>query len=209
MLVLGDYYLAHLSEAVSVDRMDFAGELPAKDWAVNGTTSGSGQARLVSPVFDRKNYDPAHTSYGTKLESMASLLAEMEAGIEPLAESYATDEAELLVVAYGTAGRYLSYVIRELRKDALPIGIIRPVTLWPFPAKVIAQAARTARAVAVYELNAGQMIDDVRLSVLGEAPVFPIGGPSYDGDGFGIAPDLNTNVLAERLRGALERARSL
>jgi 2-oxoglutarate ferredoxin oxidoreductase subunit alpha len=79
--------------------------------------------------------------------------------------------------------------------------------LVPFPSEVIAAAARNAKAVAVYENNAGQMLDDVRLSVLGDAPVDFIGGLSLDPSGFGIAPDLHVGVLRRRVLDIAERHR--
>jgi 2-oxoglutarate ferredoxin oxidoreductase subunit alpha len=69
----------------------------------------------------------------------------------------------------------------------------------------IAAAARRAQAVAVYENNAGQMLDDVRLAVLGDAPVAFIGGLSLDASGFGIAPDLDVKVLRARILDLVER----
>jgi 2-oxoglutarate ferredoxin oxidoreductase subunit alpha len=72
--------------------------------------------------------------------------------------------------------------------------------LFPFPSAAVADAAAGAQVVAVYENNQGQMIDDVRLSVLGRAPVEFIGGLSLDSSGFGIAPDLDVDVLAARIK---------
>ena len=66
-------------------------------------------------------------------------------------------------------------------------------------------ATRGARAVAVYENNQGQMVDDVRLAVLGGAPVYFIGGLSMDSSGFGIAPDLDVAVLVRRIREVVGR----
>jgi 2-oxoglutarate ferredoxin oxidoreductase subunit alpha len=80
---------------------------------------------------------------------------------------------------------------------------VRPITLVPFPTEVIARAARGARSVLVYENNQGQMIDDVRLAVLGAAPVRFIGGLSLDSSGFGIAPDLDVAVLRARIEEAM------
>jgi 2-oxoglutarate ferredoxin oxidoreductase subunit alpha len=82
----------------------------------------------------------------------------------------------------------------------MPVGFVRPITLWPFPTAAVAAAAERARAVAVYELNLGQMLDDVRLAVLGRCPVEFIGGISFDGSGFGIAPDLDVELLEARIR---------
>jgi 2-oxoglutarate ferredoxin oxidoreductase subunit alpha len=70
----------------------------------------------------------------------------------------------------------------------------------------VVKAVEGARAVAVYENNAGQMIDDVRLAVLGRAPVHFIGGLSLDSSGFGIAPDLDVAVIRARIEKVVEGA---
>ena len=116
-------------------------------------------------------------------------------------------EADVVVVAFGTPGAYVRSAVRSLRSDGVRVGWIRPVTLVPFPSEVIAAAARNAKVVAVYENNAGQMLDDVRLSVLGDAPVAFIGGLSLDASGFGIAPDLQVSVLRRRILDVAERHR--
>jgi 2-oxoglutarate ferredoxin oxidoreductase subunit alpha len=94
--------------------------------------------------------------------------------------------------------------VRQLRAKGAKVGLVRPITLFPFPADVVAAAASGARAVAVYENNQGQMVDDVRLSVLGAAPVHFIGGLSIDDSGFGIAPDLEVATLRRRIADVLE-----
>jgi 2-oxoglutarate ferredoxin oxidoreductase subunit alpha len=114
----------------------------------------------------------------------------------------------LVVVAFGTPGRYIRHVVNELHAEGLPIGYVRPITLWPFPSAVITRASETARKIAVYELNHGQMIDDVRLAVEGRAPVEFIGGASFDYYGFGIAPDLDVEVLTERVRNSFDELRA-
>jgi len=206
VLFLGDYYLAHVQVAVDPARADF-GPVPAKDWAVMGTTGGTGRAKLVSPLSHSKSNDRAPDGYGGHLQRIADHVAAMAEGIEPMVETEFLDDAELVVVAYGTPAHYIRYVVAQLRAEGLPVGFVRPITLWPFPAEAVARAAERARAVAVYELNSGQMIDDVRLAVLGRAPVHFIGGISFDNSGFGIAPDLDVRVLSGRVRAALERSR--
>jgi 2-oxoglutarate ferredoxin oxidoreductase subunit alpha len=84
--------------------------------------------------------------------------------------------------------------------------LFRPITLWPFPSEALAAATTGARRVAVLEQNAGQMIDDVRLSILGSVPVVSIGGISTDAAGFGIGPLLDTNVIRGRVEGVLNEA---
>jgi 2-oxoglutarate ferredoxin oxidoreductase subunit alpha len=117
-------------------------------------------------------------------------------------EAEATEDAELVVVAFGTLARFARFVARGLRREGARVGYFRPVTLWPFPSEALAQATRGARRIAVLEQNAGQMIDDVRLAVLGRTPVSAIGGISSDAAGFGIGPLLD----AQNVRGRIETA---
>ena len=80
----------------------------------------------------------------------------------------------------------------------MKVGWVRPISLWPFPAETVAAAAGRVRALAVFEQNAGQMIDDVRLAALGTVPVVPIGGISHDPSGFGVGPALQpASIIAK------------
>lgn len=206
VLFLGDYYLAHVQEAVDTSPIDF-GAVPEKPWALDGSSSGSGAAKLVSPIFATKRDDPHQVTYGEHLERMAQRFGEMKLGVKPMVETGFVEDADLVVVAYGTPGRYIRFVVSELRAEGLPVGFVRPVTLWPFPAEAVAAAARGAAAVAVYELNTGQMVDDVRLAVLGTRPVHFIGRVRIDSSGFGMSSDLDVDILASRIRGLLDTVR--
>lgn len=86
-------------------------------------------------------------------------------------KEYATEDAELLLVAYGTVGRICLSVVREARKEGLRVGLLRPQTLWPFPAARLAELSQQVRGILVSEMNAGQMLEDVKLAVLGHTPV--------------------------------------
>jgi 2-oxoglutarate ferredoxin oxidoreductase subunit alpha len=86
-------------------------------------------------------------------------------------KEYETEDAELLLVAFGTVGRICQTVVREARAQGIRVGLLRPVTLWPFPAERIAELAEQARGILVVEMNAGQMVEDVRLAVEGRRPV--------------------------------------
>jgi 2-oxoglutarate ferredoxin oxidoreductase subunit alpha len=131
----------------------------------------------------------------------------MAAEVEPLIETVGTEDADVVAVAFGTPGKYVRAAVRSMRDDGLKVGYARPITLWPFPTDVLARACDGAKAVAVYENNQGQMIEDVRLSILGHAPVRFIGGLSLDSAGFGIAPDLDVGVIRSRLEAVLEDVR--
>lgn len=204
VLFMGDYYLAHVEQAVEVSPIDFPGA-PDRSWALDGATGGSGRAKLISPLGAGKRNDPGYEDHGRYLARIGDSVRAMAAGVEPMAETAWVDGAELVVVAYGTPARYVRAAVEELRREGLAAGMVRPVTLWPFPDTAVAEAASSARAVAVYELNLGQMVDDVRLATRGRCPVQFVGGISFDSSGFGIAPDLDVELLAGRLRQLLER----
>ena len=205
VLVFGDYYLAHTTGSVSVERREF-GPLPLADWALDGSTGGSGGAKIVSPLGTHKRRDGSGYNLADHYRSCAAETARMAAEIEPLIEVEGVEDADVVAIAFGTPGKYLRAAVRAMRADGLRVGYVRPITLWPFPSDAVARACAGARAVAVYENNQGQMLDDVRLAVLGRAPVTFIGGLSLDSAGFGIAPDLDVGVLRARLEDVLAGA---
>ncbi|MBW2312595.1 MAG: hypothetical protein JRH10_00270 [Deltaproteobacteria bacterium] len=199
VLVMGDYLLAHTSEAVAVERVAFDPQ-PSKDWAVDGSLGGSGRSRNLNPIGMEKG------SKGIDPDRFWRRLQEKQDRIEaaePRHETFATEDAELVVVAYGTVARFARYVVQELRAEGAKVGLFRPITLWPFPSEALAACTAGATRVACLEQNAGQMIDDVRLAVLGRAPVVPIGGISTDPAGFGIGRLLDAAVVRGRVEAAL------
>jgi 2-oxoglutarate ferredoxin oxidoreductase subunit alpha len=203
VLVFGDYYLAHTSMSVSIAPVDF-GPLPVDDWSLDGSTGGSGRARLVSPLGTNKQKDDREYDLSEHYAACARATTEMLAGIDPIADTGYLDDADVVVVAFGTPGKYVRAAVSKLRADGASVGYIRPVTLLPFPSDAVTRVAERAKAIAVYENNQGQMVDDVRLAVSGRVPVRFIGGLSLDSSGFGIAPDLDTAVLRTRIQEVLD-----
>ena len=90
---------------------------------------------------------------------------------EVLVESQYTEDADIVVVAYGATARIVNSAVKSARAKGLKVGVIRPITLWPFPEKVIAQAADSCKAMLCVEMSMGQMVDDVRLAANGKVPV--------------------------------------
>jgi 2-oxoglutarate ferredoxin oxidoreductase subunit alpha len=90
---------------------------------------------------------------------------------EPRWAGESLDDVEVVVVAYGTAARVARTAVQRARADGLRAGLFRPITLWPFPAEALCEAAATTRAVLTVELSAGQMVEDVRLALEGTVPV--------------------------------------
>lgn len=203
VLFMGDYYLAHVIEAVDTAAVDF-GALPKKDWYLDGSTSGTGKARIVSPLMPVKRNAEVFIEYGDYLEASSERIAAMENGMEPMFEAGFCEDADYIVVAYGTPARIIRYAVSRLRARGVRAGFFRPVSLWPFPSAALAQASASASAIGIYELNAGQMVDDVRLALPGRQ-VESIGGVSFDASGFGIAPELTPAKVEARIIAAMAR----
>jgi 2-oxoglutarate ferredoxin oxidoreductase subunit alpha len=192
--VLGDFLLGHTSEAVAFTPLDER-DLPPKTWAATGAAGR--RAHNVTPLGspEKLNLEPGahHARIVEKYPRIAAAETRWEGGH--------LDDAEVAVVAFGSPARFVKYAVRACRERGMKVGWVRPISLWPFPEEAIADVAGRVRAVAVWEQNNGQMIDDVRLAVLGRAPVVSIGGISHDHSGFGVGPALEPARIVERIAG--------
>jgi 2-oxoglutarate ferredoxin oxidoreductase subunit alpha len=197
VLLYGDYLLAHTQEALAIEPMAFDG-LPEKDWAVDGSRSGSGRSGAVTPLGVGKIGQRALGQEG-KAQYIATKIPYMEREVR--VETGLLDDAETVIVAFGSAAKFVKYAIGQLRGQGHRIGYVRPITIWPFPYDTITEAASGPRVkrVGSFELSAGQMIDDVRIGVGGRAPVTFIGGVSTDHSGFGVGRILDVEVITERI----------
>ena len=87
------------------------------------------------------------------------------------------DDAEVIVIAYGTAARIAKGAIKRVRADGIRAGLIRPITLWPFPGQILVDLACKVQRFVVFEMSTGQMVEDVKLSLGGRAEVAFHGRP--------------------------------
>ena len=88
-----------------------------------------------------------------------------------MVETYNCDGADVIVTAYGTVARIVKNVIKEAAKEGIKVGLIRPITLWPFPAAAFRQYADTPKGFLCVEMSTGQMLEDVRLALNGKNTV--------------------------------------
>ncbi len=132
------------------------------DWAVAGTPETS--KNLISSIVLEPTELEAHN---LKLDAKYKRI-EAE---EVLFEEYRTEDADLVVVAYGVVSRIVYSTIDQVRAEGLKVGLLRPITVWPFPSAAVAAHAGRAKAFLSVELSTGQMVEDVRLAVEGRAPV--------------------------------------
>ena len=135
-------------------------ERPA--WALTGAR-GRPHNIITSLYLGAENLEEVNLRLQAKLKEIAAN--------EVRWKEYSTADADLLLVAFGTVGRICQTAVREARKQGLKVGLLRPITLWPFPSARLAELAEQVRGMLVVEMNAGQMVEDVRLAVEGRCPV--------------------------------------
>jgi 2-oxoglutarate ferredoxin oxidoreductase subunit alpha len=165
VMVLADGMIGQMMEPVEFsDEPSFKGrDLKEKTWATTGT-KGKRERVLINSLY----LDPQMLEdHNRRLEKK---YLEMTAK-EPRSESYNLDDAEIIVVAYGTVSRIVKNVIEDLAAEGIKVGLIRPITLWPFPEKAFESYPETAKAILTVEMSAGQMIDDVKICNQGRLPV--------------------------------------
>jgi 2-oxoglutarate ferredoxin oxidoreductase subunit alpha len=161
VLILADGALGQMMEAVSID----AGPVAplAKPWAVTGRR-GRKKSNCIETLFFDKD---AAEQINRELQAKYALISRNETRWE---EQF-TGDADLVLVAYGISARIAKSAMDKARADGLRVGLLRPVTLWPFPSEACLRLAQTAQAFLVSELSAGQMVEDVERAVRCQKPV--------------------------------------
>jgi len=159
-MVLTDGYVGQMMEPLNLEYRDIAA--PEKPWAVKGTAET--RKNMISSIYLEPDELEMHQR---KLEAKYIRAQQTESRCE----QYRTEDAELIVIGYGIVSRVLRSAVDEARKQGIKVGLFRPITLWPFPTKQLADAALRAEKVLVVELSNGQMLEDVRLALDGKRPV--------------------------------------
>ena len=196
VIFYGDPFIAQTRVGVSIERRDY-GPLPAKDWALDGTGGGTGRSRQVWTWAMGKANDPG-PGPDKHWRAIADKFHAIDA-IEARHEQAYVEDAQTLVVSFGSAAKFVEHVVEELRADGHRIGWFRPVTLWPFPGAALEEATSSAKRVLVFELNAGQMIDDVRLHAVDRKVVRAIGGVSIHESGLAYGELMDAPVIRDRV----------
>ncbi len=165
VMILGDGMLGQMMEPVEFSKRSTR-TLPEKTWATTGTKNER-KPNIINSLY----IDPE------KLEGMiARVYDEKYAAIERdevKVECHRCEDAEIIIAAYGTTSRIVKNVIETAQKEGIRVGLIRPITLWPFPKKTFADWAEKehVKAFISVEMSRGQMVDDVRIAVNGRKPV--------------------------------------
>lgn len=136
-------------------------------WAVTGDRSGRKANVLTTLELDSAKMEVNNRRFQETYRKIEEN--------EVRYQEYFTDDAEVVFVAFGSIARICLKAIEDAREQGIKVGLLRPITLWPFPSKRLAELAERTKGMMVVELNAGQMIDDVRLAVADRVPVYHYG----------------------------------
>jgi len=159
--ILGDGYLGQMSEPVILPEPKV--NPPAKPWAVSGN-KGRKPNQVMSLRLTPEDYLEKHNIH---LQELYSNVEDKE----PRAEQFLCDDAEFIIVSYGTSSRIVRKAVKQLREEGIKVGLFRPITLWPYPMKELNELSKKVQKVLTVEMSAGQMLEDVKVAVNGLAEV--------------------------------------
>ena len=167
VMVLADGMLGQMMEPVVLPEQRSLDSLPAKPWATTGHRHARPHNIVNSLYLTAEELEDLNIERFKRYELIKST--------EQRAECFLTDDAEIVVTAFGAAARIARSAVTAARAEGIKAGLLRPITLWPFPEDAIIGTLGSAKVYLSVEMNMGQMIDDVRLAVNGQAPVEFIG----------------------------------
>jgi len=161
-VILVDGVIGQMMEPCEIKEMDTAKEYD-KSWAI-GTRDANEKPRIVNSLYLDPHKLNAHNK---KLQEKFALIAKKEV----MYEANHCEDADVVLVAYGTASRIARTAMNEVRKKGLNVGLFRPITVWPFPSEELVDLTKGAKAIIVVEMSAGQMLFDVKLALEGSKPL--------------------------------------
>lgn len=167
VLFLADGIMAQMMEPVEMPEMvDFKVDPEKKPWAATGWKPGDDPAKraVINSLYINTEELTAHNN------ELQATYREIEKN-EVMYEAYLCEDADYVITAFGTVARIAKSAINELREKGINVGLFRPITVWPFPYKELAEASKNAKALLDVEANEGQMLQDVKLAINGAKPV--------------------------------------
>lgn len=168
VLILADGMMGQMMEPVVFPEPIDVSSLPPKSWSLDGAT-GRPSRIILSLLLNPAKQEELNWKLARKYETITREIPEVE--------KYMTDDAHLVVIAYGTAARIAKGAVKRVRDMGLKVGLFRPITLWPYPTNVLRDMSRHIRDFLVFEMNMGQMVEDVKLSLEGRSNVHFYGRP--------------------------------
>jgi len=166
-LVLSDYVVGQTAEPVEIRTLDL-GPVPEKTWALKGKAQKEGKRNVfVSGSASRGSVVDYHVKVKEKYQQVAQA--------EVRYETYRTEAANLLLVAYGSTARFCKGTVDLATAEGLTVGLFRPITLWPFPEEALRETALGIGKVLVVEDSPGELVEDVENAVRHQVPAHLLG----------------------------------
>ncbi|MBM7562810.1 2-oxoglutarate ferredoxin oxidoreductase subunit alpha [Fusibacter tunisiensis] len=163
VMMVGDGMIGQMMEPIEFKSPSKRYELKDKPWATTGT-KGQRKPNIINSLA----LDPAELEkHNERLQVKYNEMKEKEVRYEV----YNMENAEIVLVAYGTTSRIVKNAINELKEQNINVGLIRPITLWPFPEKAFDEIPTTCKSLMSVEMSMGQMVDDVKIASNGRWPV--------------------------------------
>jgi len=184
VMILADGMLGQMMEPVVLPNPVDLNSLPPKHWALTGAKGRERNLILAAPYTDEELI-----ALNVKLNKKYHLIETTEQRWETIF----IDDAELAIVAFGSSSRIATDAIERARNEGIRVGMIRPITLWPFPKEAFKGLEKHVRAYLVIEMNNGQMLEDVLLARQGDTPVYHFG----QGGGWRPSP---TSIFEETIK---------
>ena len=163
VLICGDGMIGQIMEAVEFKDPEPI-ELPPKDWATTGT-GGKRKPVVVNSLYLQAEELQEHNKH---LEEKYRQMEENEV----LYEAFDLEDADVVCVAYGTTARIVKTAIKQAKAKGINAGMIRPITLWPFPYDVFKEIGNKAKGILGVEMSQGQILDDIKIGIAGRLPVY-------------------------------------
>ncbi len=168
VMILGDGMMGQMMEPVVFPDPIDPKSLPKKEWVLDGA-KGRPSKIIRSLWLDMALEEELNWKLHRKYQIISRELADQE--------MYLTDDAEIVMVAYGTSARIAKRAVHRARELGIRAGLYRPKTLWPFPSVPLRDLSNSVKHIVVFEMSTGQMVEDVRLAVEGRCPVSFYGRP--------------------------------
>ena len=162
VMIMGDGMLGQMMEPVEFGAYEQR-QLPEKTWATTGTKMKRKKNIINTLLIEPQELEDMVVARQKRYDEITSK--------ETKYEEYLTEDADFVIAAYGITSRIAQTAINTLRKEGIKVGMIRPITLWPFPVAPFQKVAKTAKRVLCVEMSMGQMIEDVKLALECKIPV--------------------------------------
>jgi 2-oxoglutarate ferredoxin oxidoreductase subunit alpha len=162
-MLLLDGMLGQMMEPVELPVPIDPKKLPKKEWAMTGTENKRKPNIISSFDIDPVGLEKLNINRQDRYKKIEEN--------EVMCELYECDDADIYIASFGTMGRIAKSVIDLGREDGVKIGLVRPITLWPFPKKQIEEISKKGKTILTIELNFGQMLEDVKLAANGRCKV--------------------------------------